>query len=468
MAHRVAIYARISDDRTGEKAGVDRQLADARKLCKARGWSVVAELVDNDLTASRFAKKARPGYRQLVEMVEAGQVEGVAAYHTDRLYRQPKELEELIDLVEARGLLIGTCESDFDLGSSDGRAMARVLVAMAAKSSDDKSRRILRKHQALAAEGRVGGGGRRPFGFEPDRVTIREDEAALIREAADRILAGDTLRSVAFWLRSVSETSAGGEWLGVTVKRMLCSGRVAGWREHQGRWSAPAVWPAIITEDTSARVRAILNDPDRLKRGTGHSYLLLGLLHCTCGGRLQGRRTSKGKPRYICLVDRGGCNRCGISARLEDDVVAAALVAARDRRLALRRAGRLAATDEAALVDKIAATEARLAPLADDLAADRLGGDAYAAATAAIARRLDGLRSELARARAKQQVAILATDDPVATWETLTFDRKRAALAELIDRLTLEPSGREHNVYDPSRVKVKWSDDTVERLRLAS
>ena len=67
---------------------------------------------------------------------------------------------------------------EFDLCTPEGRLTARIVGSVARKESEDKSRRIRRKHVELAKAGKVSGGGRRPFGFESDRVTIREDEAA--------------------------------------------------------------------------------------------------------------------------------------------------------------------------------------------------------------------------------------------------------------------------------------------------
>ena len=76
--------------------------------------------------------------------------------------------------------------------------MARIKGAVAAKESDDKSRRIKRKALELARDGKVGGGGTRPFGFEADRKTIRASEAAVVIEAAQRVLAGEAVRSICF------------------------------------------------------------------------------------------------------------------------------------------------------------------------------------------------------------------------------------------------------------------------------
>ena len=40
---RAAIYARISQDRSGAQSGVTRQLEDTRKLAADLGWEVVEE-----------------------------------------------------------------------------------------------------------------------------------------------------------------------------------------------------------------------------------------------------------------------------------------------------------------------------------------------------------------------------------------------------------------------------------------
>lgn len=53
-----AVYCRISDDRTGQRAGVQRQEEDCRALAESRGWPVADVYVDNDLSA--YSGKPRP------------------------------------------------------------------------------------------------------------------------------------------------------------------------------------------------------------------------------------------------------------------------------------------------------------------------------------------------------------------------------------------------------------------------
>jgi len=65
-------------------------------LAEVRGLMVIATLTDNDISAC--SGRARPDYRKLLSMVEAGGVDVVLARHTDRLHRSPRECEEYISL----------------------------------------------------------------------------------------------------------------------------------------------------------------------------------------------------------------------------------------------------------------------------------------------------------------------------------------------------------------------------------
>lgn len=96
------------------------------------------------------------------------------SWHLDRLHRQPKELEEFFELCATVDVhRLASVSGDIDLATHDGQFLARILGAVSRKESDDKSRRITRKHEELAQAGRNAGGGTRPYGFEPGRKTIR-------------------------------------------------------------------------------------------------------------------------------------------------------------------------------------------------------------------------------------------------------------------------------------------------------
>ena len=183
-----AVYARISADTDGKSLGVQRQLEDCRKLAADRGWPVGAEYVDNDMSAfsgspgqamSRWWPISRPGVR-----------DAVIVYNLDRLHRRPAELEEFVGLCERVGVSqVATVTADIDLGNDDGLFMARIFAAFAAKESGRKSARMRRKLMQNAEQG-LPHGSVRAFGYEHDKITLREREAAVVREIVERVLAG--------------------------------------------------------------------------------------------------------------------------------------------------------------------------------------------------------------------------------------------------------------------------------------
>ncbi|MFF1562968.1 recombinase family protein [Streptomyces sp. NPDC058293] len=108
---------------------------------------------------SRDTTKATPNvvrdeFELMLKDLRAGLIDGIVAYDLDRLARQPRDLERLIEIFDERPKSeFATVTNDVNLGTPDGRTMARIMVAFANKSSHDASRRITRKHLELAQQG---------------------------------------------------------------------------------------------------------------------------------------------------------------------------------------------------------------------------------------------------------------------------------------------------------------------------
>lgn len=459
---RPAIYVRISDDREGEAKGVKRQLEDCRALVEQRGWPAAAEYNDNDVSAWKRGV-VRPRYRQLLEDLEDGAIDAVVVYDLDRLYRQPLELEEFVRICDGAGVTeLAAVTGDIDLASGDGLLMARVKGAVAAKESDDKSRRIKRKAQELAQAGKVGGGGTRPFGFESDRKTIRTAEAAVVIELADRLLAGESARSLCFDLneRGIT-TSTGGEWVPRVLTRMLKSARISGRREHRGEVVADAEWPAIISAEQSDRLRAVLSDPTRRKNERARRYLLAGMLLCgRCGGPLTSRPRGDKRRRYIC-ARQPGSDSCGKLAVLSDDLEALIVetVLQRLEGPALSRA--LAAQDghrEDVHQQAVDDAAAQLEELAGLYAEQRVSASEWLAARAPIEERLHRAKLDLARSNGTSAVAEFVGQGSAlrTSWDGLSLSRRRAILGAVLEHVTIGPAVRGRNRFDPERVSPLW------------
>jgi DNA invertase Pin-like site-specific DNA recombinase len=56
---RAVTYARISSDKNGDGAGVERQEHDCRALCEANGWTIAEVSVESDVSASARSRMPR-------------------------------------------------------------------------------------------------------------------------------------------------------------------------------------------------------------------------------------------------------------------------------------------------------------------------------------------------------------------------------------------------------------------------
>ena len=85
---RAVVYCRISDDREGERLGVERQRQDCLARAQREGWEVVDVFTDNDVGASTRSRKPRPAYRQVIKAAENGEVDVILSYSNSRLTRR--------------------------------------------------------------------------------------------------------------------------------------------------------------------------------------------------------------------------------------------------------------------------------------------------------------------------------------------------------------------------------------------
>jgi site-specific DNA recombinase len=464
---RVAIYARISSDPRGQRLGVDRQIADCERLAADLGWQVHDTYVDNDTSA--WSGTARPEYQRLCEDINAGTVDALVVWHADRLHRHPRELEDFMALCDGAGdVAIRTVTAgELDLSDSTGRAVARILGAVARKESDDKSARIRRKHAELAATGKVSGGGARPYGYTPDRLHVVPDEAAVVREAARRVIAGESIRSVCSDLNERGfTTSTAREWTLQTLARMLRSARISGRREHHGEVVADAVWPGIISAADSDRLRGLRSrtaDPSLAGR-VPRTYLLTGgLLRCgRCGTPMVSRRRTDGTRRYVCArgPGLGGCGRMATVAEPVEALVAEAVLQRLDTpELAAALADVRQADAEADRIHTdLAADEALLDEAAQDYAARTLSHREWMAARQPIQARIDAARRRLSRISPTHRIDEYAGRSTVLrdAWADLPLTRQHAIIRLILDHVVVHPAVKGRNTFDLDRFHPLW------------
>lgn len=457
-----AIYARISSDVEGSGLGVTRQLEDCRKLAESLGWSVAEEYVDNDLSA--YSGKRRPGYERMLAELRDGERDAVIVYHVDRLTRRPIELEQFLEALDAAKVRqVRFVVGDTDLSTGDGLMVVRILAAMAANESATKSRRVKRKMEQNAAAGLPHGGYVRAFGYAEDKVTVVEPEAVVIRQLAERFLAGESLRSLATWLEDNEvATVAGKPWRTTTLRAVLSSGRIAGLREHQGVIVGPAVWPAIISEEQHRRIRALMAQKATSGRRAARRYALSGLLRCgKCNNRLYSAARGD-RRRYVCLSgpDHGGCGRLTVVAEPVEELVAKAVLFRLDTpELADTLAGRTAQDEALAeVVTQLGGDRAQLEELAEAYAARSITMREWLTARKPIEDRISRAERRLARANDTDALPSLIGNGQALgrAWGSLNLDRQVAIITALLDHAVIAPGVLGARSLDPARVHPVW------------
>ncbi|MFD1830564.1 recombinase family protein [Streptomyces desertarenae] len=173
MTHEATSSDPLPDhqDRGGAGLGVARQEEDCRALSARKGWDVIAVHTDNDVSA--YSGAPRPAWQDLMEDVRNGTVDAIVCWHADWLTRSPRELEDVIDLADRYGLELATVSGEIDLATPTGRMITRMLGAATRHEAEHKAERQQRQRRQAAEAGRIAGGGKRPFGYEDDRTTVR-------------------------------------------------------------------------------------------------------------------------------------------------------------------------------------------------------------------------------------------------------------------------------------------------------
>jgi DNA invertase Pin-like site-specific DNA recombinase len=411
-------------------------------------------------SASEYGN-GRPVWDDLLRRI--GEFGAVIAWRQDRLARDELEWHGFVRAAGRGGVRIVTVADGTDIDPDDPDLLTpSVRAAVAAQESRNTSQRVRRGLAKVAANGMPMGGPRR-FGY--DRVdkglVVNDQEARIVRDAARRILRGESVRSIVrdFNAREVP-TARGGKWstgsLGGILTRPTINGR-------RSETSEPR-WEAILDDATWNAVRRRLATTPRGPVARRGLRLLRGFARCgRCGANLVGAsRTYTGVPDYIChRPEDGGCGRLRIAAvSLEDfvrDVVVTHAAVPQVRKA-------LAAGGDRREVEKLSRRLDELARIADDIAAEfgtgrrdlrayRIASEANESERAGVGRRLDAIVS--------RSSPILAdaprTEDALRRWwDAVDDDRRRALIDAVVEKVVIGPGRRGINTFQRDRVSIVW------------
>lgn len=482
---RAVIYARVSQDRDGKSTSVDQQLTDCRRSAEEHGFTVVAELFDNDISA--YTGKQRPQYNELLRTIRDGETDVVIVWEQSRLTRRPYELEGYIEACEPRSVATHSVMGGVqDLTTSQGRMVARITGAVNRQEVEQLIGRVKRGLRARAATG-APVGGRRPFGFLRDKVTHEPTEAAAILDATQKIVAGESVHGTAREWRSIGlRTTTGQEWSTTQLRTLLRRARNAGLRQHAGDIVGPGTWDPIVPVDLWTTCVAVLDNPTRRTvRGNQPAYLGTFIFRCgaiidgsecgefvkswSSGGRKEDRERNRAalKPTriYRCVTkDRNGSRHVTVPIAPADEYVSDFVISG------IRHLGFGLPLDPESIpttppVDTVAELEARLSVISRQFATGLLPEPVYVEALTLI-------NVQLEQAQQATAVPIRQVTDEVfdlaherSRWEELTLDRRRALISS-VARVTILPVGSGIRAPIADRIRVvldlsAWETDAI-------
>ncbi len=461
---RAAIYCRVSRDTAGGRS-VEEQAAECQAWVEREGWSLSRPpYVDNDVSASRYSRKARPEWQQLSADVDAGLIDVIAVWEPSRATRDRRVWAALAATCEERGVRLGVNGRLYDLDDPDDAFQLDLFFALATRESGTTRKRVLRATRAGAAAGRVHG--KLPYGYrrtyrqttsgpQLDQQLPDEEQAPIVREIARRAAAGEALYTIA---RDLNDRGVPGPrqqlWDPRTVKRVAVSPTYVGKRVHQGKVVADGSWPAIVDEATHAVCVSRLTDPARRTNEGRHAqHLLTGLARCgVCGGPMA-RQKNRGPYAYVCKT------AFHVSRKQEDvDALVVGVVLARLARPDL--AELMAGPDEQddvvrAARDEATTKRARLEGFYDAAAAGELTPAALARIEARLLPEIEAAEKRAQPRPLSPLVRDVAGPDAAETWERLTIHQKRE-LVDLLCTVTVLPAGRGRRTFDPASVDIIW------------
>ena len=485
------LYLRLTDFRADDAGSFPLREAELRTRAASLGWAVHEVIIENDVAedgsrkpASAFKRQRvtgpdgrplmrhgrpvyrvlRPGWRQVLTNLGSGAATAVLAEDLDRVARDPRDIEDLIDAVAACGGHARSLSGSLTLtdgGSSDQLAMARVMVTMAAKGSADTARRVTAGRERWAGQSYQGGV--RPYGFRPDptapehrkTLVVVPAEAKVIRDAAEDILKrGISLKAIARDLRDRREPTVTGtrgppRRCGTSWPSPPSPGsRYTPGRASRRRGTAA---PAILRPWSVGPAADLF---DSRKTGTSPEPRWLVSGYATCGpcGAVVKCTGSAARRAYTCTA-HGHVRR---NAAEVDKRVRAVVV----ERMSLPDAGVVLLPPPRPGVDAGAkrAEAKRLDAKAKRLTAmftdDAITEEQYASGTKDIRARLAMIAAQLAAASAPDPLPEFRQGEPAAeVWDSMVLPRRRAVVRALMT-VTILPAQRKGRAFDPASFAI--------------
>jgi len=195
MGSRVALYARVStEDQAKEGFSLDAQRERLRAFCRAQGWTVAKEYVD-DGHSGRDVK--RPAYQAMI--ADRDSWDKILVIKMDRIHRNSRNFMEMMDDLREWGKDFVSATESLDTSTAMGRFVMDIIQRIAQLESEQIGERVYMGMAQKHKQGKGLLGFRRPYGYDyiDGRLFVNEAEAKVVRRIFRAYADGASLHAVA-------------------------------------------------------------------------------------------------------------------------------------------------------------------------------------------------------------------------------------------------------------------------------
>ncbi|NHI16828.1 recombinase family protein [Microbacterium excoecariae] len=467
--NRAVLYLRQSKEREDSES-LETQEYLGRDYCRERGYEVIAVNVDQ-ISGRKW--DTRPGVIDTLRLIEEARADVIVLWKWSRLSRNRLHWAVADDRVKLAGGRIESVTEPIDTSTASGRFARGVMTEYAAFQSESIGEVWAETLDRRRRAGLLPSGGER-YGYvrDGDTYTPHPDEAAALKEAYERYVAGTGIAALSRWLNQTGRrTKRGSQWSNNSIRTTMRTGFAAG-LIHVGGKYYPGAHEAIIPNDLweayLARIASNVAPP------RGRTRLATGLLRCQCGERMYLAAIGRdGVGDYRCGTAHRGREKCArplsVKLHLVEQYLSDWVHELPEKTSQLRAAAQAEAEnrlrtieDRAAIERMIAATKKRLASLTVRLIDEKINQDAYDAASAQLNDELTSLRARHLRAAPAPRRDLLELIPMlVAGFDGLQPEAQNRVLKQLIRRVEIGPStGRSKDAWRARfTVKPTWEPD---------
>ena len=221
-------YARVSTDRQADHGvSLEAQEAKIRAMATVQGAEIIELIVDGGESAKDLK---RPGMERLLTLVDERKVDTVIIAKLDRLTRSVKDLAELLERFQRRGVSLVSVAESLDTGSAAGRLVINIMTAVSQWEREAIGERTRDAMQHKRSNGKCVGN--LAYGYrlsaDGEHVEPEPSEQAVLAQIRSLRQQGRSLRAIAAALNGQAlRTRRGSGWRHDHVLRVIGSDSIS-------------------------------------------------------------------------------------------------------------------------------------------------------------------------------------------------------------------------------------------------